>query len=110
MAKEIKERFKISKRILAQGYGANIPKEQGSNDVDKFIVVRGEFKVEPNDNGQPKRAFIEGSVFDPVARQNTGKKYFEDLTPFQVHILSHAHVIELTDEQAKYQRENFKIK
>jgi len=101
-----KEQYKISRLILEQGYNADIPFEKDGEKKRRFIITRGKFQLVPDPvTGQEKRRMVLGSVFE--GGQSTGKSYFEDLTVYQVHILAHAGVIELTKDQGENYKKEF---
>jgi len=94
---ELKEQFKLTEHVRDTGYFAEIPKEIGSKDTRNFAVSPMETKTVPTATGIKTTKKIPGSVMD--GENVTGKDYFEDLTAYQIHILSHARVIHLTPEQ-----------
>ncbi len=104
--KEVKEQYKISRFILEQGYNADIPFEKDGENKRRFIVTRGKIELVPSPiTGQEKRQMVLGSVFEDG--KVTGKHFFEGLTVYQIHILAHAKVIELTKEQSENYKKEF---
>lgn len=99
------EKYKIRDRILEEGYFGEIEDR-------KFIVspAKKDVMVDPS-TGTKRNAITKyGTVLVPAPDTmegtfDTGKNYFENLTPLDIHILVCAKVIDLNKAQGKVYNE-----